>query len=91
MTKTTLVELITTCAWCATRHAMATGLGAGVVLPGDGDATLCFTCGKINIFDGTAAGGLRKPTAAETNMLDRDETVATILRAWSTVKKGNTP
>jgi hypothetical protein len=91
MTKATAVELTTTCAWCATRHEMATGVGASVVLPGDGDATLCFTCGEINIFDRTAAGGLRKPTAAETNMLDRDETVAKILHAWSTVKKGNTP
>ena len=91
MTKATPVELITTCAWCATRHEMATGVGVDIVLPGDGDATLYFTCGKINIFDGRVAGGLRKPTADETKMLDQDATVAKILRAWSTVKKGNTP
>jgi hypothetical protein len=91
MTELNTTRCITTCAWCATRHELATGVTGESVVPGNGDATLCFSCGAVNIFDDRVAGGLRKPDRDEMEMLDHDETVSQVLRAWSAVKQGTAP
>ena len=63
------------CPWCGDRHDRATEiLGSG--LPGDGDATICWTCINIAVFDSTVTGGLRKPNDSEAESLQRDTPLA---------------
>ena len=52
------------CPWCGDRHVRATEiLGSGS--PDDGDATICWTCTNIAVFDSSVIGGLRKQTTSK--------------------------
>jgi len=59
------------CPWCGDRHDRATEiLGSGS--PDDGDATICWTCTNIAVFESSVTGGLRKPNDIEAENLHRD-------------------
>jgi hypothetical protein len=63
------------CPWCGDRHDVATEiLGSGSLT--DGDATICWTCTNIAVFDGAVTGGLRKPNDSEAENLQRDTPLA---------------
>ena len=40
------------------------------------DATICWTCTNIAVFDSTVTGGLRKPNDSEVESLQRDTPLA---------------
>ena len=75
------VQRLTLCPWCFVQHELATGL-FGARAPVEGDATLCIRCGEISVFDSKAWGGLRKPSEAERDVLNRDRRIFDLRRAW---------
>lgn len=82
---TTTTEMPTVCPYCDYHHECVTGLRE----PDDGDVSLCFQCGHLNMFDSTVSGGLRRPTKKEARQLERDMTVERIMMAWMMAKQEN--
>jgi hypothetical protein len=85
---------LTICAHCGHHHELITAVekkGKTVAKyeprPRDGDATLCFGCGRWNIVDDGSDGGLRKPTDEESEQLSADLTSRTIADAWQAFRK----
>jgi len=60
------------CPWCGDRHDRATEiLGSGS--PDDGDATICWTCTNIAVFDSSVIGGVAEAKRhIEAENLQRD-------------------
>jgi hypothetical protein len=83
---TDAIEFDTICPFCDCHHDRVSEV-TGAVYPEDGDATLCFGCGRFCIFDCDAPGGLRKPTDKEQRMIDRDDRMNKIVAAWKTVRQ----
>jgi hypothetical protein len=81
------VEFDTVCPFCDYHHDRVSGV-TGAEYPEDGDATLCFRCGLFCIFDHDASGGLRKPTEKEQRLIDRDDRMNEIVRAWKITRRG---
>ena len=76
------------CPWCGDRHDRATEiLGSGS--PDDGDATICWTCINIAVFDSTVTGGLRKPNDSEAESLQRDTPLAAARAALAKFREQN--
>ena len=76
------------CPWCGDRHDRATEiLGSGS--PNDGDATICWTCTNIAVFDSTVTGGLRKPNDSEAENLQRDTPLAAARAALAKFREQN--
>jgi hypothetical protein len=50
--------------------------------PKDGDASLCFDCGKVGIFDSASPGGARLPTDEEAAEMDRDAGIQLLRLGW---------
>lgn len=72
---------VTYCPFCHGRHDSVASVETKK-RPGDGDCTLCFTCGEWAFFDKHAKGGLRKPTWIEYQDLVSIELFAKIRAAW---------
>jgi coenzyme F420-reducing hydrogenase alpha subunit len=79
----------TICAFCDVEHECATHTvdpdGKLREAPRDGDPSICFACGAINIFDDRAPGGMRKPTKREQREFDIDPEVQAACDAWKAV------
>jgi hypothetical protein len=54
--------------------------------PSDGDISLCWECGEINIVDLTTDAGLRKPTKNERRVLDADQRIMDLRSGWERIK-----
>lgn len=61
------------CPFCGEEVDRATN-ATGTESPDEGDATICLKCGRISVFDDCLQ--LRKPTAAESSILNSDPRVA---------------
>ena len=76
------------CPWCGDRHDRATEiLGSGS--PDDGDATICWTCTNIAVFESSVTGGLRKPNDSEAENLQRDTPLAAARAALAKFREQN--
>jgi len=75
----------TTCPFCGEHFDRITAT-QDEVHPEDGDASLCFECGEINIVDSSTDEGMRKPTKREQRILDGDKRIIELREAWRTVK-----
>jgi hypothetical protein len=78
----TMIEMSTICPTCGQEHNAASRATAEYNIPKEGDASFCFGCGAINIFEHDAPGGLRKPTKKEQRELDGDPRMGQLLAAW---------
>lgn len=87
MTNDTAHHLRTTCPFCGEHHDRITSPLDDDVFPKNGDATMCFACGRFSLFDLDSDPGLRKPTKREQRELDADDRIARIRKAWETVKR----
>ena len=77
------IDHSTICPHCGEEHERVTSaVRDGRDRPRDGDATICWECGALGIYEDRAPGGIRKPTKHEQRALDRDERVQQILAAW---------
>jgi len=77
----------TICPLCGQEHDAASMAQSNErQTPRDGDASFCFSCGTVNIFEDRASGGLRRPTKREQRLFDKDERLQEILAAWREVK-----
>jgi hypothetical protein len=79
--------MTTTCPCCGTVNEVATSLFIGMS-PQDGDASMCFRCGIISVFDHTAPGHQRKPDAIEQAMFNTDPRIQKLIDAWHATRKG---
>lgn len=71
------------CPLCTTAQELATDIYGGTkAKPEDGDASLCFTCGGVTIFDSKAPGGLRLPNARERKRIDDDFDLQLVMASW---------
>lgn len=50
--------------------------------PKDGDASLCFDCGQIGIFDSASPGGARLPSLDEEAQLHADAGIQLLRLGW---------
>ena len=66
----------TRCWNCGTMNDAATD-AYGDARPEPGDASVCFTCGAVGIFDGRAGGAMfvRAPIAAEAAVFEADPNI----------------
>ena len=80
-------DMDTVCPFCDQHHEAATAARNLPEYPEDGDATLCFNCGALCIFDSDSDGGLRKPTKVEQRSLDSDCNVQEIITAWKATRR----
>ena len=85
MTDTTLHHR-TTCPFCGAHHDRITSVKVEAH-PKDGDASMCFSCGEVNIVDNNSDDGMRKPTKRERLELNGDERIRELRQAWRTVKR----
>jgi hypothetical protein len=76
-----------TCPHCGKCHDAVTAVQDKVFYPDDGDASVCFDCGKVSIFDSKGNSGSRKPTADEQRELDADEGLQKAITAWKSFKQ----
>lgn len=67
------------CPYCGQRNDDAAH--ASGVRPQDGDATMCWTCRCLGIFEASVPGGVRKPTPQEMAKLMADPDVQKVLAA----------
>ena len=69
-----------TCWMCKSYKPEPTvGVGDGPNQPGDGDLTLCISCGEWNVFEGD---GLRQPTDEEYDEVRANPFCETIRQHW---------
>jgi hypothetical protein len=76
-----------TCPHCGKYHDAVTAVQDKVFYPDDSDASICFDCGKISIFDSKSNNGLRKPTTDEQRELDDDAGLQKAITAWKSFKQ----
>lgn len=82
------IDMSTICPHCGDELNAATAARAEYQTPRDGDASICWMCGKIGIFEDRAPGGVRLPTKREQRMLDADEQIQKMLAARREVMEG---
>jgi hypothetical protein len=83
----TTLRLLTLCAYCGAQHSRITHADVSdMASPSDGDISLCFHCGEINVVDDGADGGLRKPNEDEKREIEADERVIHLRATWPKVK-----
>jgi len=86
------IAISSRCAWCLHSHQAASAIvpkhrrGDAEPVPKNGDFSICVYCGRFSIFDKGTIGGLRKPTPAEIDDLDRDPIAKVTRRAWLDAK-----
>jgi hypothetical protein len=74
------------CPFCGANHDCHAGIGEAAHLePSDGDASLCFRCGRLAIFE---LGQLRRPTAAEQDELDQSVEIQRVCETWRAMRRG---
>jgi len=76
----------TTCPFCGEYHDRVTGISDEEAMPEDGDASMCFCCGEVNVVDGSCDDGLRRPTVDEQRILDGDPRIIDMKAAWKKVR-----
>jgi len=83
MTRPPTHDMEMTCPFCGKRNdAVTADPRSDKYYPDDGDASICFNCGKVSIFDSDRDGGSRKPTPDEQRQLDKSEELQRILALW---------
>lgn len=71
------------CPHCHIKQPLAApAVDSWAIGPKDGDASLCFDCGKLGIFDSASPGGARLPTAEEAAEMDRDPGIQLLRLGW---------
>jgi len=75
-------ESATKCPFCGANHDRATGV-SDANAPNDGDITLCVNCGEWAFFEGATAGGLRKPTDAEYELIAGEPLLRKTREVWA--------
>lgn len=81
-------EYPTKCPFCGKENDLTTATKPERLRPPrDGDFSLCIACGDLGIFDDSHIGGMRKPTEAEYEKLERSENVRQVRKAWLMLKR----
>jgi len=79
-------HLRTTCPFCGYHHDRITPASREEVLPENGDASMCWSCGEFCIIDNRSDLGMRKPTRIEQRLIDVDERVIHMRASWKRAK-----
>jgi hypothetical protein len=80
-------EIVTVCPACGEAHPLATSIHPDSQdTPSNGDASLCFECGEVSIFDDRKPGGVRRPTRKEAKEIAGDFDIQAALAAWRSTK-----
>jgi len=87
VTNDTAHHLRTTCPFCGEHHDRITHPVDDDAFPKNGDASLCFACGRFCIVNLDSDSGLRKPTKKEQRELDADDRVMAVRAAWVAVRR----
>ena len=77
-----VVEFTTRCPYCGDTFPLATSIREDEAVPKSGDISLCFTCGRVSIFDISVAGGARPPNEQEATEIAADGDVIRAMLAW---------
>jgi hypothetical protein len=76
----------TVCPFCGAKNDRSAHSGGLLVLPDDGDVSICFGCAELSVFDSGVVGDLRKPTDEEAAAFAADADIQRALKAWRKAK-----
>jgi len=77
----------TICPFCQKWCTDAESFDDPTARPVDGDYSICIGCGEWGVFEGSAAGGLRKPTDAEYGEIVATPEMTRMRHAWVAMKR----